>query len=321
MADASDGLTAGEMKFLLVLCRTQSLTHTAETLGLSVATASRLLISVRKIFKDELFVRSGNGMAPTHRMKTLVPKLETTLQSINSLVSDEVFDPRRIDRTFTLSMNDNAFITLLQPVLAEIHAVNPRLRIRVVAPDNNLIENLREARIDFAFYYEPDHHPLPPDIRHQKLFDSDHVVVVKKDHPLVTELAAGESLTQERLFRYPMVSLRLPNPRGDNTVEVMVREEENPRFKVFVETPFFSTMPFVLMESDAFAVLTRDLAEAYARIMPLTILEDAKDCLPQVRFQWTPSIVWHARSSEDYALQWLRSMIVAHFESRRVRPM
>lgn len=86
-------------------------------------------------------------------------------------------------------------------------------------------------------------------------------------------------------------------------------------------TPFFSTMPFVLMESDAFAVLTRDLAEAYARIMPLTILEDAKDCLPQVQFQWTPSIVWHARSSEDYALQWLRSMIVAHFESRRVRPM
>lgn len=76
MNGRGSGLSGEQIEFLLLLSRTHSLTRTASALGLSVATVSRMLGAVREIFDDELFVRSGNSMAPTRRMTALVPKLE-----------------------------------------------------------------------------------------------------------------------------------------------------------------------------------------------------------------------------------------------------
>ena len=107
MNGRGSGLSGEQIEFLLLLSRTHSLTRTASALGLSVATVSRMLGAVREIFDDELFVRSGNSMAPTRRMTALVPKLERARAVIEDLVSEEYFDPANIHRVFHLMMNDN----------------------------------------------------------------------------------------------------------------------------------------------------------------------------------------------------------------------
>lgn len=85
MNGRGSGLSGEQIEFLLLLSRTHSLTRTASALGLSVATVSRMLGAVREIFDDELFVRSGNSMAPTRRMTALVPKLERARAVIEAL--------------------------------------------------------------------------------------------------------------------------------------------------------------------------------------------------------------------------------------------
>lgn len=287
-------------------------------LNQSVATASRMLATAKAIFDDELFVRSGNAMTPTRRMSALVPKLEKALKTLEELVTEEVFDPRNIDREFHININDNAFITLLLPVLPTIREKAPGLKLRLLAPDNRLIENLRSGKVDFAFFYDPDGNPLPADIHEQQLFVSKHVVVVRKGHALTLH---SRPIAEEDLAPYPLASIRLPNPKGDSTLEVMVRQEMPLLNGAFVETPYFATVPFVLLESDAFAFMTRELAESYQRYMPLAILETREDSFPHLRQTWRPAVIWHSRSNEDHALQWLRATIVEHFQKRRTLSM
>lgn len=307
-------LSTEEIHFLLLLWQTHSITQTARTLNQSVAKTSRVLTSLKEIFDDELFVRSGNAMMPTRRMDMLVPKLRKAKQMMEDLVTEDEFNPEKIDREFHISINDNAFITLLLPVLATLREKAPNLRLRLAAPDNRMLDNLRTGKIDFAFFYDPDGNALPSDINEQQLFVSEHVAVVRADHPLAK---LAEPIDEKTLFAYPMASVGLPNPKGENSMEVMLRQGAPLTKGKFVETIYFATIPFVLMESDAFGFMTRELAQAYQRYMPLKILTLRKDAFPQLRQTWRPSVIWHARSNDDHALQWLRATVIEHFQAKR----
>lgn len=314
MNGRGSGLSGEQIEFLLLLSRMHSLTRTASALGLSVATVSRMLGAVREIFDDELFVRSGNSMAPTRRMTALVPKLERARAVIEDLVSEEYFDPANIHRVFHLMMNDNAFVTLLLKALPAIRRRAPDIRIRVMPPDGSLIEHLRSGRLDLAFFYDPDGNPLPADIHGQQLFASRHVVVVRNDHPLAS---CPGPVSEEEVRAYPLVSLRLPDYRGESTVEVMHRTEITTNAGIYVETPYFVTLPFALLESDAYAVMTRELAERFAAWMPLKILDVKLDPDSPLRERWNPTVIRHSRSNDDHQLQWLRAAIVECFQERR----
>lgn len=169
-------------------------------------------------------------------------------------------------------------------------------------------------KIDFGFFYDPDGNPLPSDIHEQQLFVSSHVLVVRRDHPLAK---IDSPITEEDLAPYPFASVRLPHPKSENTLDVIVEDDFKLPRTPFVETPYFATVPFVLMESDSYAFMTRDLAESYGRYMPLAILKTDENGFKHLRQTWRPSVVWHSRSNDDHALQWLRATIVEHFQSRR----
>lgn len=110
-----DDLTLSDLKLLQTLLRTASLTSASLTLGWSIPKASHRLSKIREVLGDELFVRSGNSLVPTTRMKELAPRVSGAVDALASLTIEEHYRPEEIDRLFTFEMVDNAQRFFLHP--------------------------------------------------------------------------------------------------------------------------------------------------------------------------------------------------------------
>lgn len=84
-----DDLTLSDLKLLQTLLRTASLTSASLTLGWSIPKASHRLSKIREVLGDELFVRSGNSLVPTTRMKELAPRVSGAVDALASLTIEE----------------------------------------------------------------------------------------------------------------------------------------------------------------------------------------------------------------------------------------
>lgn len=308
-------LSAADLRFILDLYKTTSLTLTAADFEISIPTASRMLTRIRQVMGDDCFVRSGNVMVPTHRIRNLIPRVRDALKALEELTEDTVYRPEALSRRFVIQMVDNAAVALLLPVMQEIHRLAPNLVIQIRATMGNPYELLRSGQVDLSFGYPPDDE-LPSDIRSMKLFDSEHVCIVRKGHPLCAK-TAGEAgkpkrIRPEDLAPYPATSASLPQWVGDHDVDVVVRGDM-PHRGTWIDTPYFLSIPFFIMESDSYGFLSRETAEYLAQFLPIEILEmDSALVRP-----WTPHLLWHVTSAGDYQLQWLRTTISNHFADRR----
>ena len=149
-----DDLTLSDLKLLQTLFRTASLTSASLTLGWSIPKASHRLSKIREVLGDELFVRSGNSLVPTTRMKELAPRVSGAVDALASLTIEEHYRPEEIDRLFTFEMVDNAAAILLAPVFASIRKKAPGFHVRIRPSVGRTIENLREGSTDLAFGFD-----------------------------------------------------------------------------------------------------------------------------------------------------------------------
>lgn len=323
-------LSGDDLRFILDLSKTKSLTITAANFGWSIPTASRALGRLRLVFNDECFTRSGNSMLATHRLERLLPKIAHALEALEDIATEPTYRPEAIRRHFVIEMVDNAVVALLLPVIDEIRSKAPNIGIAIEALQGGTIERLRSGLIDLCFGYPVDD-ALPADVRSSPLFDSVHVCIVRKGHPLLDKLEEkrlaaetvakadgrefGEAereavcLTHADLAAYRAVALSLPPWVGDRFIDVALRHSL-PGNRPLIETPYFLSIPFYVMESDSYGFLPRESAQYFAKYLPIEILPLASDELRP----WHPQILWHSRSNADYELQWLRSTIVRHFQ-------
>lgn len=305
-----EDLTLADLRLLRLLLQSASLTRSSLTLNWSIPKASHRLSNLREALGDELFVRSGNSLVPTVWMKKLAPRIDRAFEALSALDVQEEFHLEEIDRTFTLEMVDNAAVMLFGPTLAAIRQRAPHFKFSVRASSGLTLENLWEGAIDLAFGADIERE-LPGDIPSTLLFKSRHVFVMRLGHPLLEKLRAqcgpgGELVaTREDLAPWPYISLSLPRWRAISAnIDIGWRSEiPSP---IYVETPFFLSIPSFLLHSDAYAVLPAELAADFCRRMDLVYVE----ARPEDLRPWLPKVLWHARSRSDFALQWLRCEIV-----------
>lgn len=99
------------LRLLVRLMRDPVLQRSADALGVSAPTASRLLARARQWFKDPLFIYSAGRMHPTPRMLALSPRIEEELLRLESLFKpEEPFNPATVVRTLRIAAIDNASI-------------------------------------------------------------------------------------------------------------------------------------------------------------------------------------------------------------------
>ena len=140
------------LRLLVRLMRDPVLQRSADALGVSAPTASRLLARARQWFKDPLFIYSAGRMHPTPRMLALSPRIEEELLRLESLFKpEEPFNPATVVRTLRIAAIDNAFHTLLMPFLETAATAAPGLSISVFDRAPTLLEDMRAGTLDWPF--------------------------------------------------------------------------------------------------------------------------------------------------------------------------
>lgn len=287
-------LSFEDMQFALALYKTQSLTQTAADMGLSMGAASRRLAHVRKVFDDELFVRSGQAMLPTSRMRELKERLAELVAQTRRLLNPDPLEIHDISRAVRLISADNGIATLLSSAVERFYNAVPNSRFVIEPLDAKVLERLRSAEADMAFYPAEE---VPPDFHSLRLYRSKKGILVRDGHPIVEAFEKKGVMTWELLKRWPVVSVNVGMKDGANV--------EGRR--VGVTVPYFLTVPYVVSRTNftfegPLITLRRFMKDTQFnfRILPM----------PEESPPFEPRLVWHHCTHTDPFLQWVRGLVV-----------
>lgn len=288
--------------FFKSLMETASLTKTSSQMGLSQASASRLLSRLRELFQDDLFLRTRGGMQPTARAQEVFPRVISTLSSLDSLLQPEVFDPLELNQTIRIGAVDNGVFAIIGHVIDELFTKAPHMSLEIVPIAENLYEQIESGDIDLAVYPEE---PLPPDFHEVELFEDDYVCIVRKEHPLAIYAQLKEEPPIEELNRYQRIMITAKGGKHGHTVGNELYENMEQRTVLWV--PYFLSVPFLLSKSDLTLVLPKRTATYLCKIEPLVILPIHKSYS-----SYKARIIWHHRNHKNAAIKWVKDLLVKY---------
>src|SRR3981081_1418769 len=105
--------------------RDRSVTRAGHRLGLSQPAMSHALTRLRHMLKDELFVRSPNGMMPTPRAEELATPIRIALDGLQQSLEPVSFEPSKATATFRIAVDNYAAIVLVAPIAAHVARIAP----------------------------------------------------------------------------------------------------------------------------------------------------------------------------------------------------
>ena len=243
MATGSNGLSAFHFQLLSDLMRTRKLSVTAANLGISVSTASRMLMQLRQAFGEPLFAASANGLQPTKGMLSKAERLEAYLTAFNDLMATPVFNPQEIEGNFFIASCGLVMPKILYRIFDQIRLRAPKLRVTLEPRTPHLWADLKDGRIDLGLTSSYD---IPPSCRKRLLFRSRAVLLMRENHPLLSETAAvGGALTAEMIARYPRAGFAINTTGGPIPLERSVASDASLPPASVVSTSGYDLLPLI----------------------------------------------------------------------------
>jgi len=281
------------------------LTRAAERLAMTQPAASHALKRLRDAIGDELFVRSATGLRPTARAESLWPPVRSALWQLQSALAPEDFDPRRDATSFTLTMADATAALLLPTVVAAIEQAQALANVRVLPLTTRDPRRLVEAGdADVAVGYFPAALTAliaqGPEamLRHQPLYTTEYVSVMRRDHPL----ARKKTLTLDDFLaaHHMLVSF---SGRAHGFVDQALAAKGLQR-RIVLTVNQFATAGAVVAQSDLLTVLPRRFLPATNAMSKLVVRP-----LPLAVEPVHVAMIWHLRRDTDPAHRWLRARL------------
>lgn len=269
------------LALLSEIVSTGSLSEAAEHLGLTVASASRMLKKMQEDFDDPLFIRVWRGLTPTDTTKRMMPVVRELLERMEELEFQKHFSPEKLKGTITIGAADNALVSLLPPVIRAVSEKAPGLSFRLQPLDGRQFQRLAEGGLDFLLY---------PTL----------------NHPLAARYAAGEALTIESIRMYPRILIKLQDSSRGPVFDISLPELKSSQ--TFIELPYFLGAPYFLKGTEYTLLMPTRTARFFARQVPgLTAIPYEGEYAENFT-----RLIWHERSDKSIPMQWLRSMFAMH---------
>ena len=277
----------------------RSVTKAAARVGLGQSAMSHNLARLRRLFDDDLLVRSSDGMRPTPRALALADSVRIALSGIEALVTraDE-FDPATTERTFRIALPDSTEMLFGPDLLDNVCAQAPGARFRFYSTDERqLLEEIDADRIDLGigigtFPGGQVHHK-------RKLLATDSYLCLF--NPKKVKLKPPISLEDYVQLPHVLTSLR----KGERGVVDDALERVGLSRKIALITPRFVAVPFVVAGAPVVTTMHARLAQFFARELDLALSPVPVE-LPEV----TISMLWHSSYDQDPGHAWLRKTIV-----------
>lgn len=274
----------------------RNVTRAAERLSVGQPAMSASLARLRKFFGDPLLVREGRSLVPTPRALELAASFGEALDLIDStLRASRVFDPRTAHRTFTVMASDYVLLLLLGPLIAELEAEAPglRLAIRPVAAD--YAGQIDRSLLDLLIL--PEEAAAGPAARSARLFSDRLVCAVDERHPEV-----GERLTEEQFRTLPLVAYH--GTLMEPVTRHWFRELGIDRATA-VATESIVVQPLLLSGTRLMALVPERLGQYFAGQAGIRLLDPPYRLAP-LRL----AMFWAPRFDADPAHRWLRERVL-----------
>ncbi len=272
----------------------------AENLGLSQPAVSNTLAKLRRLFGDELFVRTPTGMMPTPFAEQLAEPIGYALGMIHSGLNQHArFDPASVKRSVTIAMTDIGEIVFLPARVEKLRQAAPGLSLSTVRTTaTTLREDMEAGKVDLAIGPLPQ---LKAGFFQRRLFRQRYVCLFRKGHVLDRKrLTLADFKAAEHLV---IVSAGT----GHGKVDDLIRRagvERHTRLTI----PHFVSVGYILQRSDMVATVTERLAQSLVEPFGLTVRPHPID-LPEVAI----NVFWHAKVHRSPAHQWLRTVVFELF--------
>jgi len=272
----------------------------ADNLGISQPAVSNSLAKLRRLFGDELFLRTPKGMEPTPFADQLAESVSYALAMIHSGVNQRTsFEPAQERRSFTVGMTDIGEIVFLPELIARVKREAPGIALSTVRNTAiNLRDELESGKVDMAIGLLPQ---LKAGFFQRRLFKQRYVCLMRRGHRLdkkritLAEYAGAEHLV--------VVSAGTGHGKVD---DLLLRSGIERTIRLTV--PHYVSVGHILQRSDLVTTVPEKLADRLLEPFGLAkVAHPAK--LPEVAI----NAFWHAKYHRSPANRWLRTVVFELF--------
>jgi DNA-binding transcriptional LysR family regulator len=293
----SVNLAAIDLKLLVVfdaIMGEHSVSRAAQRLGMSQPAMSNALNRLRHLLKDQLFLRTAEGMRPTARAIELGPPITRALKQIQEALEPAHFAPADAGSDFRLTLSDHATVVVLPRLLPLLQKVAPQVRLRILPKRNSAIERqLDSGNVDFAIGIIPK---LPRRFARQDLYVDEYVCMMHRSHPLAGRpIARSEFVAAEHLALRPLDSV--------SVIDQCLKRHKVNR-KVVLNVTQYLAVPGTIRKRNLVACMLRTVAEHFA---------GSEFYLSPMPFDFAPmtiALIWSRARTHNAANAWLRQKLV-----------
>lgn len=275
----------------------RNLTEAAKSLAITQPAVSNALARLRKLFNDELFVRTARGMVPTLVAEGIAQNVSDALGLLNgSIMEREEFDPLIAERTYQVSMNDLAEAFILPKLVPHfsVHAPHVSLQSYYVKR-GEILRYLSRGELDFAV----DVGLIDdPQLSHQSLIQDEYVCAVRRGHPILKE-----TFNLERFLSLQHIHVS-SRKKGLGLIDFALLKLGMER-DIKLRVQHYRVAAAIAGSTDLAVSIPRFLALNYdVEILPLPVDVEPLDY----------RLYWHRQSDSDSSHLWLRNALIDMFK-------
>lgn len=274
----------------------QNITRAAEALGMSQPAVSNAVARLKVMFNDELFMRYGRGIQPTHRACQLFGPIRQALQLVQNELPGSGFNPATSERTFDIVVASPLDIRLTARLFSQVKECAEDVQLLMSSAVNSGISReLRYQEKDFLISYSPLE---GDDFVCEPLFKDEFVLAVAKNHPRIS----NSSVSSQQLLveQHAIVCLE----QFASLSKVYYDNNDFSRCIAYQGTDMSSVLSLV-SKTEMVAITPRWLAEEYAELLGLSIVT-----LANIEKERTCFLIWHNASERDRGHQWMKSVLI-----------
>jgi DNA-binding transcriptional LysR family regulator len=277
-----------------------SVSAAASRIGLSQPAMSKRLARLRALFRDDLFVRTGDGVRPTERALDLADPIRSALRQIEEALGGYGrFHASRSGRTFRIATTDHIAATLVPQIMATLRREAPRVSIILrVMHRQELVEALERGEIDLAITLLPD---APTTLKRATLFHERWVSLVSTNHPEIRD-----ELTLDLFLKYPHVLITYVGDLKGHVDRLL--DEQGLKRHVAMSLPFYLSVPAIVAKTD----MITTISERVVRLLPWPGVRSFP--VPLDYSGYNETMLWHRRNDGDPGHSWLRRVITVESE-------
>ena len=297
-----DALEIRLLEVFSAIMRERSVTHAAESLGLTQPAISQGLRKLRHCLDDPLFVRTPQGVEPTPRALELADPVSELLHIARErLGRAPVFEPHRVQRTFSFYASDAGAVVFTPLIAEKLRTLAPGVRIRVLPiVARRFPEGLESGEADLAL---GSFQGFGAGFYQQRLYEDSYVCLVRAGHP---DIRSRLSLKQFLNAQHLIVSAEGTGHAHAAVEKILIRRIAPERIAARVSS--FLAAPVLVARTDFVLTVPGRVACVFAEPLGLKVFGPPIE-LPRFEVKQ----YWHERYQNDPANRWFREMIVSLF--------